>query len=203
MTAVEDFSRNNKLSVARRFSQILNEKIAFGNASDDTVKTYTQQFKQFVSWCSSQRLEITEATQENIEEYRRYLVNKKLKVTTIALKLTVVRRVFEVALERGLMAFNPAAKVKPPKERIDPAERNNYLELEEATKLVDTLSKDNSMVGLRDRLLVLLMLVQGCRQIGLYRLNVGDIIRRQNKIGLRVREKGSIIAIPLRIQVIY
>ncbi len=57
------------------------------------------------------------------------------------------------------------------------------------------------MVGLRDRLLVLLMLVQGCRQIGLYRLNVGDIIRRQNKIGLRVKEKGSIRVIPLRTDV--
>ena len=104
MTAV-DYSLEKKiLATARRFSQLLDEKIANGRASDDTVKTYTQQFKQFVSWCNCRRIEITEATQENIEEYRRYLVNKKLKVTTIALKLTVVRRVFEVAVERGLMA---------------------------------------------------------------------------------------------------
>ncbi|MDJ0719674.1 MAG: tyrosine-type recombinase/integrase [Prochloraceae cyanobacterium] len=201
MTAVDYSLENNKLATARRFSQLLSEEIANGRASEDTVKSYTQQFKLFVHWCSSKRLEIAQATEEHIKEYRRYLVNKKLKVTTIALKLTVVRRVFEVAVERGLMALNPAAKVKPPKERIDPAERNNYLELEEASKLVDTLPKDNSLVGLRDRLLVLLMLVCGCRQIGLYRLNVGDIIRRQNKVGLRVREKGSIRVIPLRTDV--
>ena len=125
-------------------------------------------------------------------------MRKKYSVASIALKLTVVRRLYAAAVERGLMAINPAAKIKPPRERKDPSSNNNYLELSEARKLVEILPKDNSLVGLRDRLLVVLMVVQGCRQIELYRLNVGDIIRRNNKVGIRVTGKGSIRVIPLK-----
>ena len=196
--AISNSPLPQNLQPNKSFAKILNEKIACGNASGDTVKTYTQQLKLFVAWCDRRKIEIATATQENIEEYRRYLVNKKLKVATIALKLTVIRRAFEIAVERGIMASNPAARVKLPKQRRDPAERNNYLELPEAQKLVETLPKDDSLVGLRDRLLVSLMVVQGCRQIGLYRLNVGDIIRRGNKVGLRVTEKSSVRVIPLK-----
>ncbi|MDJ0718679.1 MAG: site-specific integrase [Prochloraceae cyanobacterium] len=181
----------------RPFHTILDEEISDGDASEDTIKTYTQQFKLFVSWCNDRRIELTELVEEHIKQYRRHLVNRKLKTTTIALKLSVIRRVFDIAVERGLMTNNPATKVKPPKLIHDPAEHNNYLELEEARQLIDFLPKDNTMVGLRDRLLVLLMVVQGCRQIGLYRLNVGDIIRRKEQVALRIRAKGRVRVVPL------
>ncbi|MDJ0718077.1 MAG: tyrosine-type recombinase/integrase [Prochloraceae cyanobacterium] len=179
------------------FHNILDEEIADGDASHDTIKTYTKQFKLFVSWCAERKIELIELAENHVKEYRRYLVSKKLKPTTIALKLTVIRRIFEIAVERGLMATNPAAKVKPPKLIHDPADNNNYLELEEAQKLVDFLPKGNSMVELRDRLLVLLMVRIGCRQIGLYRLNVGDIIRKKDRVGLRVTAKGRVRVVPL------
>ncbi len=96
------------------------------------------------------------------------------------------------------MPFNPALRVKPPSERRDPAAANNYLELEEAQKLVNSLPTGSTLKELRDRLLVVLMLVQGCRQIELYRLNLGDVIKRGNQVGIRVRGKGSVRVIPLK-----
>ncbi len=189
---------HNDLSFSRPFSQILKEEIANGNASSDTVRTYRQQFKLFVSWCDRHRLEITKLTEDHIKEYRGYLVDRGLKVATIGLKLSVIRRIFEIAVIRGIIPFNPALRVKPPTERRDPAAANNYLELEEAQKLVDTLPTGDSLPELRDRLLVVLMLVQGCRQIELFRLNVGDVIRRANQTGIKVRAKGSIRVIPLK-----
>ena len=57
------------------------------------------------------------------------------------------------------------------------------------------------MKELRDRLLVSLMVIQGCRQIELHRLNVSDVIRRGNKVGIRVSGKGSIRVIPLKEEV--
>ncbi len=189
---------NRDLAFPRPFSQILKEEIANGNASADTVKTYRQQFKLFVQWCDRKRLDILLLTEDQIKEYRAYLVDKGLKVATISLKLSVIRRIFEIAVTRGYMCFNPALRVKPPTERRDPAAANNYLELEEAQKLVDVLPTGSSLKDLRDRLLVVLMLVQGCRQIELFRLNVGDVIKRGNQVGIRVRGKGSIRVIPLK-----
>ncbi len=150
-------STNHDLAFPRPFSQILKEEIANGNASPDTVKTYRQQFKLFVQWCeqrscaegSRRGLEITQLTEDHIKEYRGYLVDKGLKVATIGLKLSVIRRIFEIAVTRGYMCFNPALRVKPPTERRDPAAANNYLELEEAQKLVDVLPTGSSLKDLR------------------------------------------------------
>lgn len=194
-------SAQKELSLPRPFRQILKEEIANGNASADTVKTYSQQFTLFVKWCEDQGRDINALTEEQIMEYRGFLVDSGRKATTIALKLTVVRRIFEIAVRRGLMANNPALRVKPPAERRDAAASNNYLELEEAQKLVTELPADDSLMGLRDRLLVLLMVVQGCRQIELHRLNIGDVIRRGNKVGIRVTGKGSIRVVPLKEEV--
>jgi len=186
------------LSIPRPFALILSEEIANSNASADTVKTYRQQFKLFVSWCDRNRLKVSRLTQDRITEYRTYLVERGFKVKTIALKLTVIRRIFDIAVDRGIMKFNPANRVKPPIEREDPAVHNNYLELEEAEKLLQTLPKDDSLKSLRDRLLVSLMVLQGCRQIELHRLNVGDIIKRGDRVGIKVRAKRSVRVIPLR-----
>ena len=192
---------NKFLALPRPFGQILNEEIAKGRASSDTVKTYSVQFKLFVDWCKTKGLEVAAVTEEQVKEYRYFLAEKGFKVATIALKLTVVRRIFEIAVERGLMAINPALRVKPPTERKDAAAQNNYLELEEAQKLVATLPTDDSLASWRDRLLVSLMVIQGCRQIELHRLNVSDVIRRGNKVGIRVSGKGSIRVIPLKEEV--
>lgn len=189
---------NRDLSLPSPFSKILTEEIANGNASADTVKTYRQQFKLFVDWCDRRRLDISTLTENHIKEYRGYLVARRLKVTTIGLKLTVIRRIFDIAVVRGILPFNPAIRVKPPTERRDPATRNNYLELEEAQQLVNSLPVGKELKELRDRLLVVLMVVQGCRQIELYRLNVGDVIRRRGKVGIRVSGKGSVRVVPLK-----
>ena len=192
LTTIEGSLIKNK-----HLGTILDSEIADGDASDDTIRTYTQQFKMFAFWCDRLGIQLQQLTEDHIKDYRRYLVNKKLKTSTIALKLTVIRRFFDIAVERGLMAINPATKVKPPKHRRDSASCDNYLELEEAQKLVAKLPIGNTLVELRDRLLVLLMVGQGCRQIGHYRLNVGDIIRRKGKVGLRVTAKNSTRTVPL------
>ena len=185
----------------KEFGQYLDEDVASGRASNDTIKTYGQQLKLYFQWCKYNSLDPLAVDEENVKQYRRYLVKKKYSTATIALKLTVVRRLYAAAVERGLMLKNPAAKIKPPLERKDPAEHNNYLELVETGKLLENLPNDETLGSLRDRLLVALMLIQGCRQIELHRLDLKDIIRRGGKVGLRVCGKGSIRVIPLKPEV--
>ncbi len=191
---------NTSLSSASEIIELGNSLdlyIASGDAANDTVSTYGAQLKLYFNWCKKRNIDPISVSEETIVEYRRYLVKKKYAPATISLKLTVVRRLYAMAVKRGLMATNPALGIKPPRERKEQSSNNNYLELPEAQKLVEILPKDNSLVGLRDRLLVVLMVVQGCRQIELHRLNVGDIVRRGKKVGLRVSGKGSIRVVPL------
>ena len=78
---------------------MLNAEIGNGDASEDTVKTYTQQFRLFVNWCDRCGIGLETAREEDIMDYRRYLVDKGLAMATIALKLTAVRRFYDAAIE--------------------------------------------------------------------------------------------------------
>jgi site-specific recombinase XerD len=66
------------------------------------------------------------ATENDIIAYRKYLVETGYKPTTIALKLAVVRRLYEAIRWRGLGNDNPAAGVKAPKGRTARDERVKY-----------------------------------------------------------------------------
>ena len=204
MTNTLAFATSNFITAqVRELVEILDETIANGAASLDTRTTYQSQIKQFFSWCQHVGCAPLEITTRRIEQYRRYLVLKGLKVTTIALKLTVVRRLYDVAVKQGLINFNPALDVKPPPARKQIGYSNNYLSQEEAQKLISTLPNDDSLSGLRDRLLVSLMVICGVRQIELHRLTIGDIERRSDgKVGLNLYAKRSERTIPLTPQLI-
>ncbi len=156
------------------FAKFVRLDTADGNAADDTVKTYACTVKQFFGWCNSLRLHPLEATRDDIKLYRRWLVEiQAYKCATIALKLTVVRRFYTGAVERGLILANPALGIKPPRENIDPAERINYLEEAEVTGLLESLPTENTIGGLRDRFLVAVMVLEGCRTVEMHRASIG------------------------------
>ncbi|EAM49669.1 tyrosine-type recombinase/integrase (plasmid) [Crocosphaera watsonii WH 8501] len=180
------------------FAAFVRLDTADGNAADDTVKTYACTVKQFFSWCHVQRLHPLEATRDDIKLYRRWLVEiQDYKCATIALKLTVVRRFYAGAVERGLILANPALGIKPPRENIDPAERINYLEEPEVIGLLESLPTENTIGGLRDRFLVAVMVLEGCRTVEMHRACIGDIVKRGGDIGIRVSGKRSRRIVPL------
>ena len=97
------------------FAEFLDIDVSAGDAASDTLKTYRRQLQQFISWCDRAQLTPGEVSKDDIKRYRRWMISsKKYKPATIALKLAVVRRFYQAALEKGLISFNPAAGVKPP-----------------------------------------------------------------------------------------
>ncbi|WP_013334542.1 tyrosine-type recombinase/integrase [Gloeothece verrucosa] len=180
------------------FDPIEHLNIANGNPADDTLKTYSAALKQFLTWCKIKAISPMCATEGTICSYRQYLLKtKKYKPASVALKLTVVRRFYTMATKQGFIAANPATDVKPPTQSYDPATHNNYLDLTEAKQLIESLPNDDSLPSLRDRALIEIMVWQGCRTVELYRLNVGDIIKRNEDLGLNVQGKRSRRIVPL------
>jgi site-specific recombinase XerD len=76
------------------------------------------------------------ATENDIIAHRKYLVETGYKPTTIALKLAVVRRLYEAIQWRGLRTDNPASGVKAPRDRTARDERVKYLPLEGLRQLL-------------------------------------------------------------------
>lgn len=180
------------------FAEFLDIDVSAGDAAKDTLKTYRRQLQQFILWCDRAQLNPGEVSKDDIKRYRRWMINsKKYKPSTIALKLAVVRRFYQAALEKGLIAFNPAAGVKPPREKRDPAEKITFLEQEEVETLLQAIPDDGTLKTARDRAIIAIMALEGTRTVELHRANIADLVRQGNNLGIRVEGKRSIRVVPL------
>lgn len=180
------------------FADFLEIDVAAGDASSDTIATYRYQLHLFVAWCDRFNVNPATATREDIKRYRHFLVDvEKSKPATIALKLSVVRRFYDAAVERGLMVVNPAVGIKPPREKRDPAEKITYLEKSEVEKLLAAVPTDGSVKALRDKVLLAIMPLLGARTVELHRASIEDLVQQGDNLGIRVEGKRNIRIVPL------
>ena len=187
------------------FARFLQMEVGDGAASSDTIRNYLSQTKQYLNWCRDNLLSPTEAEPEDIKLYRQDLVNSGYAKSTIATKLNIVRIFYNAALAHGLIINNPAAKVKAPKDRKDPVARITFMEAEELRYLLDYIqsqldkAKTNKerLSLLRDRALVGIMSLEGCRTVEMHQLKVEDIVKQGIKTGLQVAAKRASRIVPL------
>ena len=187
------------------FAEFLELEVGDGAASTDTIRNYISHTKQYFSWCRDNLLQPLEAELDDIKLYRQHLVNSGYASSTIATKLNIVRIFYKAAQNHGLISNNPAAKIKAPKDRKDPAARITFLEAEELKYLLDYLqtrlnqAKTNKdrLVLIRDRALVGIMSLEGCRTVEMHQLKVADIVRQGIKTGLQVAAKRASRIVPL------
>ncbi|WP_036488553.1 tyrosine-type recombinase/integrase [Myxosarcina sp. GI1] len=187
------------------FARFLQLEVGDGAASSDTIRNYLSQTKKYLSWCRDNLLSPTEAEPEDIREYRQYLVQSGYANSTIATKLNIIRIFYKAAQAHGLISNNPVAKVKAPKDRKDPAARITFMEAEELKYLLDYLqsqldrAKTNKerLSLLRDRALIGIMSLEGCRTVEMHQLKIADIVRQGIKTGLQVEAKRASRIVPL------
>jgi integrase/recombinase XerD len=185
------------------FTNFLQFDVADGRASGDTIVTYWNQVKQYVGWCQQSEIDPREATRETIKVYRWWLTEQQnYKPKTIAIKLSAVSRFYDAAIEYGLLNSNPVWGIKPPRESIDPAARITYLEQSEATTLLQSIDRQPNLKNLRDRLLLGMMTLEGTRTIEMHRVDIGDIFRQGQKIGITVSSKRRTRVVPLLPQLV-
>lgn len=180
------------------FAEFLNIDVGAGDAASDTLNTYRRQVQQFVDWCDRQKIHPAEVTKDDIKHYRRWMIEKKkFKPATVALKLSVVKRFYQAAVEKGLIPINPAVGVKPPREKRDPAERITYLEKTEVETLLEAIPNDGTLKAVRDKALLAIMALEGPRTVELHRANISDVVKQGGNLGIRVEGKRNIRIVPL------
>ncbi|MDJ0573464.1 MAG: tyrosine-type recombinase/integrase [Pleurocapsa sp. MO_192.B19] len=193
-------------SLAVAWNNYLTEDVSRGAASADTIRTYTTQIKIFLKWCHQSAIAPLSVSRSDVKAYRRALHEQGCKTSTIALKLSAVRRLYEGAIEAGLIATNPALGIKPPYSRRDPAEGITFLEKVEVKQLLEyvevsptkgRIASDNLVKCVRDLFMVEMMVSEGPRTVELHRANLEDIIGQGRKVGIRVLGKRQIRIVPL------
>jgi integrase/recombinase XerD len=180
------------------FTNFLQFDVASGGASAETIRTYWCEAKHYLLWCETNQLQPLDVTRDAIKIYRHYLVEQKYKPATISLKLVTISRMYDAAMEYGLLTHNPVWGVKAPKRRGDPADSITYLTAGEAESFLQApLTKSTPLKILRDRFLLGLMTLEGVRSMEVYRANVGDIVRSPTGVGITVASKRQQRVVPL------
>ena len=180
------------------FERYLEVEIANGNASEDTKRTYRSYVKQFLLWCDREEIYPARVKSTEIIAYRSYLIAEGKSTNTIALTLVALRHFYRSNQE--LVTENPVVKIKPPKARVNPHTRLTYCNLEQLAQLlsqVELATKSDPLRRLRDRAIICLMAIQGCRVVEIHRANVGDL-RRGEHWDLWIEGKNSQRIIALR-----
>jgi integrase/recombinase XerC/integrase/recombinase XerD len=179
-----------------------NLDVANGDARADTIKTYGEKITHWFRWCAGAGVDPGNPHKEDIKLYRKYLieretvdgtgVGKKLSHAYIQSLLTVVRRFYDGAVARGYLQGNPATAVKPPRNRTAKDQQVVHLTAGEAELLFRSLpAPEHSLKGIRDRVIIALMMLEGLRRVEIHRANVEDIEDSENGGRILVHGKGK------------
>jgi integrase/recombinase XerD len=167
----------------------LTSEVANGDPRDDTVKGYQQDIGAWMTWCRVNHVNPGAPTRQNVEAHRTEMIAAGLMPATIGRRLTVIRRFYQSAKDRGMIALNPAAGVKPPTDRRV-ADRKKTLTPGQAERLLEILPPTDTLKGKRDRVIIGLMLLEGLRRVELHRANDDDI--EEGLLGQRILVHGKI-----------
>ena len=150
-----------------------------------TRRAYRCDIKGFFDAFSMGELE--NLTPEDIAGYRDRLM-ERLKPSTVARKLTVIRQFFNFCTSSELMRHNPAQTVRSPK--VSQYSTTNGLTKEQAESLLRQPDRATIM-GKRDYSILCLMLHNGLRNSEVTDICWGDFSQERGYIVLNIRGKGG------------
>lgn len=182
------------------YKGVLSKYIADGDARNDTMVTYYSHIEQFMRWCEEHCYQLLNINKNVMVEYRNHLVKEGLQTATISLKLSCIRRLFEVAVTRKLIDDNPAQGIRAPKKRTAEdltgakyitAGRLEYLFAAIPNKGATELEE---LEFIRAKSLIALMGLQGLRTVEVHRLSLEDLDLEKGLLLIRGKGRDRYIA---------
>ena len=156
------------------FADYLRLDVAEGDASPETIRTYWGQVRNYLDWCQGEEVHPALATEEDLKQYRKALIEAGYARATVAARLNAARRFYAMAQARGYRHDNPAQGVKAPKDKTDQAERVKWLPLT-AIQRVLTSPDPSTVKGKRDRAMLALLAIHGLRAAEVADLRMDDL----------------------------
>jgi site-specific recombinase XerD len=155
----------------------------------NTRKAYASAVGEFAAWCSHQ--DISELAQVRPVHVAAYIegLQKKIAAPSVKLKLAAIRMLFDWLVVGQVVPSNPASSVRGPKHVVRKG-KTPVLSVDEARGLLDGIDV-SSLVGLRDRALVALMVYTFARIGAAIKMRVEDVYIQGRRTWVRLHEKGG------------
>ena len=177
---VADFGEH----ASRRFVEFFTAQIR----NKGTRQVYRHAVHQFFDWCQQHGIAF-----ENIEPIiiATYIegLTQHLSAPTVKLRLAAIRMLYDYLVTGQIVPFNPAAAVRGPKHVVKKG-KTPVLSAEEARELIDSIDV-STIVGLRDRALIGVMVYSFARVSATLGMNVEDCFQQGRRMWFRLHEKGG------------
>lgn len=138
--------------------------------------------------------ELLDASRRDIEAWRAAMEAAGLAPSTISKRMSAVTGLFAFALDEGLVSINPAARARRP--RVPSESPRRGLSPAEVRAMLDAC--DDSLLGLRDRMVITVLAVQGWRVGELLALAVEALDEEGGHRVATIHGKGrKVVRVPL------
>lgn len=178
----------NKKKLNDLFEELMLELSGVARVSINTINAYRKDLTQFIEFCSEHNINsIIEVKERTIRNFIIKLSEENSQKSTIARKLSAIRKLFDFAIRNEVIETNPISKISNPKLK---RKLPNVLNLDSFLEIYKLILKENDSLEAR-KMIAIFELLYGCalRVSELCSLNIGQIDLQNESI--RVLGKGS------------
>lgn len=190
---------NNILVQENTQLETVNVEEMFTNTlGKETKRAYVQAIKEFFGkdLCNITIEDMQAVTPEMANKYAMNLLNNGLKRTSINRKLSALHSFYKFLCRRsvGIMTYNPFDSDEGCI-RFKNAQKNyiakRALAADEVKTMFDLAKMDNSIIGVRDLLVLELLATTGMRRAEVCEIKIGDIQLTQGVYAINIVGKGN------------
>jgi site-specific recombinase XerD len=151
-----------------------------------TRQAYLFAVGRFLTWCEQRSVGLLGITPGMIGQY---FDEHPASAPTKKLHMSAIRGLFDTLVLRHIVVLNPALSVKT--ERYSALEgKTPEITVEQARRLLQSIPAD-SVIGLRDRAIIGILVYTAARAGAVARLRLKDLVDEGTQLSLRFREKGG------------
>lgn len=155
----------------------------------NTRRAYARATTTFATWCEGQGVgELGQIRPVHVAAYVEGL-QKEIAAPSVKLHLAAIRMLFNWLVVSQVIPTNPAHAVRGPKHVVKKG-KTPVLSAEEARELIDSIDTE-SLVGLRDRAMVGLMVYTFARVGAVTKMRGEDVYVQGRRTWVRLHEKGG------------
>lgn len=176
---------------ARRFLEFFTANIRNPN----TREAYARACARFLRWCDERGLAHLRDVEPMLVAAYVELLQGEMSAPSVKQHLAAIRMLLDWLVVGQVVPMNPASSVRGPKHVVKRG-KTPVLTAAQARKLLDSIPLETSdgrvsLVGLRDRALIAVMVYSFARVGAVVRMRVGDYYQDGTRWWLRLHEKGG------------
>jgi site-specific recombinase XerD len=154
-----------------------------------TRRAYGRAVAEFLAWCDGNGVRSVAAVHPLHVAAWIEMQTKEHAAPTAKARLAAIRHLFDWRVTGQVVPANPASSVRGPSHMVT-AGKTPVLSPEEARALIDSIEV-TTIVGLRDRALIALMVFSFARIGAALGMKVEDVYTQNRRLWVRLREKGG------------